>query len=249
MTATEDERRTFPRPSTTDLDEDLKAFLRAFAHDISNPLTSVLGYCQLLERETDPERIREHISVIADQTRQCRRRIDNVQQFVDPDEVRCGPVLVNDVVRYALGFQRARCDAHHIVVHEELEPDLPSILGDIRLIRIAIGLLLDNAITALEAVQTDRSLILRTRIAPTGIGVEIEDNGCGFAGDYWEPLFDPHFTTRGRARGLGLGLPTVQSIMDRHQGTILLNHGAQTGVIARLEFTELATKDIEGGAS
>jgi signal transduction histidine kinase len=248
MTSTEDPVRPFPSSTAPELDEDLKVFLRAFTHDISNPLTSVLGYCQLLERETDPERIREHIAVIADQTRQCRRRIDNVQQFVDPDKARCVSVLVNDVVRYAMGFQRTRCDAHNIEVHLELEPDLPPILGDVRLIRLAIGLLLDNAITALEAVQTDRRLILRTWIAPTGIGVEIEDNGCGFDGDHWEPLFDPHYTTRGRARGLGLGLPTVQSIMDRHRGAVRLEHGAQQGVIARLEFTELATKDVEGRA-
>ena len=208
----------------------------------------MFGYCQLLESETDPERIREYISVIADQTRQCRRRIDNVQQFVDPDEVRQVAVLINDIVRYAMGFQRTRCEAHNIEVHEELEPDLPSILGDIRLIRVAVGLLLDNAVAALEAVKSHRSLILRTRMTPTGIGVEIEDNGCGFSGDHWEPLIDPHFTTRGRSRGLGLGLPTVQSIMVRHRGTIRLEHGAQGGVIARLEFTELVTNNVEGEA-
>lgn len=122
----------------------------------------------------------------------------------------------------------------------DLAPDKPGCLVSQTDFGQAIIELLSNAAraiaaTTLEDGQRGRSAIA-TRQVDKQVEISVEDNGCGMTDDVCARAFEPFFTTRPLGTGLGHGLPTVQSFVIRHRGTINVESRPGTGtcVLIRL---------------
>ena len=75
-------------------------------------------------------------------------------------------------------------------------------------------------VNAIEAMQEGGELRIRTWGDSAGVCVEIRDNGTGIPADVRRKIFDPFFTTKGVGEGTGLGLNTVQRIVNKHKGNV-----------------------------
>jgi signal transduction histidine kinase len=109
-----------------------------------------------------------------------------------------------------------------VTIRREYDPDLPKITAYGSELNQVWTSLIDNAIDALDGLDGQGRITLRTNRAPGGIIVEIEDNGPGIPPDHLPKIFDPFFTTKPPGQGAGLGLSMSYNIIaGKHHGNIV----------------------------
>ncbi|HEX7973680.1 MAG TPA: ATP-binding protein, partial [Anaerolineales bacterium] len=106
-----------------------------------------------------------------------------------------------------------------ITVHRDYTAGLPRIQAYGSELNQVWTNLIDNAA---DAMQGSGEIILRTRLEPPWVVVEVEDNGPGIPQAIRSKVFDPFFTTKPPGKGTGLGLNISYNIVMKHAGTIEL---------------------------
>jgi signal transduction histidine kinase len=106
---------------------------------------------------------------------------------------------------------------HDVKVEMEFDPALPPVSAYGRELNQVWTALIENA---LDAMQDKGTLQLKTRLQGQMAFVEVWDSGPGIEPDLKSRIFEPFYTTKAPGRGLGLGLDTVQRIVQRHSGYI-----------------------------
>jgi len=186
------------------------------AHEINNPLGAIFGNAQLLARclqrdIADPKILGEYMRFldgIRDQAERCARITAEMQRFTQQGEPDLRPVDIPaaifdaiDVVRYAFPECRVTCET-------SFNPELPRVKADPEWFSRIMFELLSNAVEA----SGNRPVIVRVSRtkekagAPSNIEIEIEDSGSGINEAVVNRVFDPFFSTREKAKGLGLTL-------------------------------------------
>jgi signal transduction histidine kinase len=129
------------------------------------------------------------------------------------------PVDLNRCVHDTLFLLKHHFKGRHgITVQTDLQPNLPSIMGDESQLKQVIINLVTNAF---DAVGEDGLIHLITRKrAGGGVELIVEDSGCGIPPELQEKLFEPFFTTKPVGRGIGIGLSTCYAIVSHHHGEI-----------------------------
>ena len=197
-----------------------------FVHDLRNPLTAVLGYVGLLgdELRQSKERLGDHWNDTADflesiekNLTHCRELSEMWQQLGRKDSQNVKALAVSELVHEAV--EVARLAARNRKVQVDLECDIGPcyILAEQIQIMRALGNLLSNA---LDAVPAETGWI-KVRCARTGKQVEIriQDNGSGISPENLQRIFEPYFTTKGKA-GTGLGLFITRQVFEQRGGSI-----------------------------
>jgi len=191
------------------------------AHEINNPLGSVLLYADILRKETpdDNRQQREDLEMIIREATRCKTIVTDLLNFSRQNEVLAQETdlnalltdLVEETGRQEL-FQRVR-------LVKDLDPGLPIIQADPFQLRQVFLNLMNNAA---EAMPNGGQLTLRTRPgpAPGFVTVEVQDTGVGISEENMKKLFTPFFTTKPIGKGTGLGLAIIYGIVKMHQGQI-----------------------------
>ena len=111
---------------------------------------------------------------------------------------------------------------HGVQVSRQFAHNLPRIRANGSALNQIWTNLIDNALDVMENLPPEQPkvLLVRTCAEPTGILVEIVDNGPGIPTDVQSRIFDPFFTTKPVGEGTGLGLDIVQRIIRNHKGSI-----------------------------
>lgn len=222
------------------------------AHEINNPLASVVTYSKLLLRRftqkggpkpgDDSEKILE---AIASESARCGEIVSNLLLFARRTGSRMEPTDLNKLVDRSLFLLKHKMDLAQVATAEELAPDLPHVLCDPSQIEQAI---LALAINAIEAMPGGGTVSIRT--APhgeRGARIEIADTGVGMEEDVKRQIFEPFFTTKGdgEGKGLGLGLAVVYGIVQRHGGAIDVESAPAAGTRFVLTLPGTATPGEE----
>lgn len=207
------------------------------AHEINNPLGIIISTAEYLKRSLPPgDPNREDIDAIFRESHRCKNIVTQMLAYANPktsdESTLIDPAALNDeVLRFV--FPRGR--THDIEVVCEYDPDLPPLKGDPNLIKQALLNLYLNAKQALPEGSPGRIVTrLRNLRRSSGIGFEIEDNGCGIDPEDMEHVFDPFFTRK--SQGSGLGLSVTQKIVESFDGSISLEPANPKGTIVRMEF-------------
>jgi two-component system NtrC family sensor kinase len=198
------------------------------AHEINNPLASVVTYAKLLMRrgadhEQDHEMRRENrqmLEAIASESHRCGEIVSNLLLFARRTGSRFEPTDVNELARKVLFLIKHKMDMAQVKPRPELAAELPQLMCDGAQIEQT---LLALCINAVEAMPEGGTLVLRTGpLGRTGVVVEVSDTGVGMDEEVRAHIFEPFFTTKteGDAKGLGLGLAVVYGIVQRHGGSI-----------------------------
>jgi signal transduction histidine kinase len=145
------------------------------------------------------------------------------------------PINLNDIVSGVVRMVKPNAMLHSCELGTFLDPDIPTVEGDpVQLQQVLLNLII-NAFDAMHATPLSRRkvVIATERDADGVIRVSVRDYGVGIREQVRERLFEQFFTTK--AKGLGMGLSIVRSIVESHGGTIAAENADGGG--ARFQFS------------
>ena len=208
------------------------------AHEINNPLSSVLTFSHLLlERSDLPADAKKDLEVIAESTDRVRHIVRALLDYSRQDQGQADlhpvPTDINELISSTIAMVESQIRGTEIRLLFTPVPDLPLVTLDKSQIQSVIINLLLNAADALEkkgtitlsmnlSVSTDHS-------EQTGVDILVTDTGKGIAPAHMDRLFDPFFTTKAAGKGTGLGLAVSQRIIERHGGSIRVRSAVGNG--------------------
>ncbi len=188
------------------------------AHEVNNPLTTILTTAMLIQEDLDPEDpIFKELQIIADETLRCRKIVTSLLDFARQTEPTKKLCNINDIVRESLVLTRKQAAFDDVAVAQELAENIPDINVDKdQMQQVFINLILN----AMQATDSGGKITVSTAFIAENDSVEIaiSDTGKGISVENIEKIFDPFFTTR--ETGTGLGLAIAHGIIERHGGRI-----------------------------
>lgn len=188
------------------------------AHEVNNPLTTILTTAMLLQEDFAPDNpIYKELQIIADETLRCRKIVTSLLDFARQTEPTKKLCNINDVVSESLVLTRKQAAFDDVAVVQNLAEDIPAINVDKdQMQQVFINLILN----AMQATDSGGKISVSTTFIPEDGVVEIviSDTGKGIPAENIETIFDPFFTTR--ESGTGLGLAIAHGIVERHGGSI-----------------------------
>jgi two-component system NtrC family sensor kinase len=188
------------------------------AHELNNPLTSVLGFAELLAHNpAADDSIRHDIEIIAREARRARDIVRNLLDFGRQNKPQRLPADVNQILRQTLDLIRQHIEKSGVAITEDYAPDLGLLTLDIGQMRQVFLNLITNAT---HAMPKGGSLSLRTARVGDEVAISVSDTGVGIPPDLLDHIFEPFFTTKEVGQGTGLGLSITLGIVQEHGGRI-----------------------------
>jgi signal transduction histidine kinase len=220
----------------------LGLMVEGIAHEINNPLTSVIGFAQMLAFEDIPDSTREDIRTIGDNAQRVADIIKNLLTFAKQQKLERTYINVNDIIGATLKMRAYPLADSNITVTTQLDPALPSTMADATLLQQAFLNLVINAETAMKLAHGKGSLLIKTALISETIQISFTDNGPGITEANLAHLFDPFFSTRGVGQGTGLGLSVCYGIITEHNGQIYAQSQLGKGSIFTVELPVVAAE-------
>ncbi len=213
----------------------LGKFSAGVAHEVKNPLGSILGYAQLLQRrlqEPEGSPARTYLNNIADETRRASKIITELLTFarqkppalveaeLAPSVERVLSSLAPEATAAGVSLERAPGDEG---ARARLDPE--------QIHQVLLNLV-TNAIHAVSTSPTGARRVSLAVVRDGGqVGFRVSDRGCGIAPGDLPKIFEPFFSTKEVGKGTGLGLSICDGIVSQHAGTIAVRseqgHGSE----------------------
>jgi PAS domain S-box-containing protein len=191
------------------------------AHEINNPLTSVIGYSQLLSgREDIPEDVKTDLRAIDEGAQRVAGIIKRLLTFSRQSKPERALVNINDLITNTLDLRAYHLRTNNIKVTTRLATDLPLTTADPAQLQQVFLNIIVNAETAITQARGRGKLLVNTEELNGTIRISFKDNGSGIAKKNLERIFDPFFTTKEVDKGTGLGLSICHGIVAEHKGRI-----------------------------
>jgi len=212
----------------------LGRLLSDVAHEVSNPLTTLVARSAMIRMSSTLEDAHRHAGIIEQQGQRAARSMRALSIFGQRHEP--GRVLIdlNEVVRAALELERHQLAGSNITVAAELEPGLPHVSGEEQeLQQIVLNLVL-NAFEAIAATRPGGAITVSTHADEEKVWVSIRDDGPGMPPEVADRAFQPFFTTKEERLGLGLGI--ARELAIAHGGDIAAHSVERVGTIVTLSL-------------
>ena len=209
----------------------------AFAHELTQPLTSILGNAeaalQLLTRpDADLREIRNMVrDIVADDVR-AAEVIQRLRAMLQRGEISCEPVDLSNVIKDVLDLARNDLLTRHVSVDVVFDPYLPLVLGDrIQLQQVVLNLVVNacEAMSTLDVHKRRITITARFEGSSCEVMCAIRDRGGGVASEDMERIFQPFVTTK--TQGLGMGLAICRSIIEAHGGKLWAENSPDGGAV------------------
>jgi PAS domain S-box-containing protein len=189
------------------------------AHEINNPLTSVIGYSQLLaDRDDIGEDVRMDLKAIDEGAQRVAGIIRRLLTFARQTRPERTLANVNELITNTLDLRDYHLRTNNIKVTTQLATDLPITTADPAQLQQVFLNIIVNAETAMKLARGKGKLLIKTEEVNGTIRISFKDNGPGIARENLERIFDPFFTTREVGEGTGLGLSICHGIIAEHKG-------------------------------
>jgi len=195
------------------------------AHEINNPLSSVLNLLYLAHKSGSLADIRSflttaeselvHVAHIARQTLGYYR-----------DDGTPSPVVLQELIENVLAIYEGKLTSAGIATECQFE-DHPAHLGSRTELQQIFSNIVANAIDAMPQGGVLR-IQTRKRVHPDGVEIQFADKGVGIRKENLEKLFEPFFTTKGEM-GTGIGLWVVKQLVEKRRGQVTVTSSTDTG--------------------
>ncbi|MBN2562847.1 MAG: PAS domain-containing sensor histidine kinase [Phycisphaerae bacterium] len=216
------------------------------AHELNEPLSSILGFAQLLKRDAALSAGgRQDIERIVTASLYAREIIKKLLLFARQTPTLKGPVNLNHVVLGAIELFKHQFEKEGIELACVLCPQMPVLIADAgQLTQVLVNLV----VNAVQAMPQGGKLILRSQVEDGCALCIVEDTGVGMTAEVLDRLFVPFFTTKEVSQGTGLGLPVVHGIVTSHGGTISVKSTPGKGAAFTVRLPVESALGWENGA-
>ncbi len=223
------------------------------AHELNNPLTSVVLYSQLVQQEKLGGAVRGNLEKVVAEALRAGKIVRGLLDFARQRPIHREPVQVNEALRNSLDLISYELDAEQITVRLSLASDLPTITADLYQLTQVFMNLIQNSIQAMVGATGPRDLEISTVCGsetnfPQGgdpravVRISFKDTGPGIPAEILPHVFDPFFTTKSEASGTGLGLSICHGIVGEHDGRIWAESTAGAGALFIVELPVTAAE-------
>lgn len=207
------------------------------AHDLNNPLASVLGFADFLVESPDvPSHLREPLRVIQQESLRAATIVRNLLGFARKQEHRRHKAEIRPVLEATLVLLRNQLMADGVEVQLDIEPGLPQLYVNANQIQQVFVNLIHNASQAIASTGRPGEIRIAARQGLHGVVIDVIDNGPGMPEDLAARAFEPFFTTKPEGQGTGLGLNICQGIVKEHGGVITLTTVPGAGATFSVEL-------------
>jgi PAS domain S-box-containing protein len=207
----------------------------AFAHELAQPLTSILGNAEAALELLPPDTpavsdLRDMLRDIIKDDVRAAEVIQRLRSMLTQGEIQRRPVDLNQVVRDVLALARSDLLTRNVSVITQLEPLAALVLADpVQLQQVLLNLIVNACEAMSGSPPGQRRLTIATRVGDEGRSIEcaVADRGCGIRPGDVERIFQPFVTTK--KQGLGLGLAICRSIVEAHGGRLWAENDPDRG--------------------
>jgi PAS domain S-box-containing protein len=215
------------------------------AHQLNNPLSSIILYTQLvLEEYKLEEGARNDLTRVYKEAQRSKDTVKELLEFARQTRQEMRPHDINRAILRTIFLLENQTLFHNIEIEKELAPSLPEVYGDIQQLNHVFMNVIINAADAMEG-KGKLSLKSYESLHSDSVIIEISDTGPGIPQNVLPHIFEPFFTTKEEGKGTGLGLSLVYSIIDNHKGRIFAKSQPGKGTTFVIELPT-AKFDDEG---
>jgi signal transduction histidine kinase len=204
------------------------------AHEINNPLASILLFSTNLVKEVPEEDpLKEGLEIIISETKKCKAIIQDLLEFSRVKEPTKALTKVNTTIDKVLSLLSNEFRIQHIRIEKHLSDDVVEVMVDERqLMQVFVNILLNAA----QAIQEEGVIVVKTQAvaAQNLIRIEFTDSGPGITEKDLSKIFDPFFSTK--ANGTGLGLSVSYRIIRNHNGEIRVSNKPGEGTCFTIDL-------------
>ncbi len=192
------------------------------AHEINNPINYIYNGAMAIENflvDNSPENI-ETLKPLFEAINTGIQRVTGIvkslNKYSRKDESSLVKCNLNEILDNALAMLYNQYKKR-IEITKEYSDAPPVILAkEGELHQVFLNIL----INAIQAIESEGTIVVKTQIINNGVSVYIKDSGVGIQSEYINKIFDPFFTTKDPGKGTGLGLSITKRIIQEHKGTI-----------------------------
>jgi signal transduction histidine kinase len=191
------------------------------AHEVRNPLAVIFNAVSSLRRAVNPSgNVGQLLDILSEESDRLNQMVSDLLDFARPRDLRLEPADVSSVIQESVdAAAQFPSEGSRVTFDAQVEPGLPSVRLDRRLIRQALVNVAVNAMQAMPRGGTVRVRAVRERLGDReGVRIDLSDDGPGIPPEIEGRIFEPFFTTK--AQGTGLGLAVVKRIVDEHHGEL-----------------------------
>ena len=204
------------------------------AHEVNQPLTAIATYAQACRRMVDAggvetDQVSQILGRITDEALRAGEIIHRLKELVRRREGERRPWSLNALVLQVAPLAKVDARLHGVMLHLDLDVDLPPVMVDgIQIQQVLINLI-RNGVDALEGEEEpEPEVVVRTRRTGRGeVRISVSDRGCGMPDAAEDELFQPFFTTK--REGMGMGLSISRSIILMHGGRLWFERNVSKG--------------------
>ncbi|HKO05033.1 MAG TPA: ATP-binding protein [Candidatus Acidoferrales bacterium] len=228
----------------------LGQLVSGIAHELNNPLTSIVGYAQRLLGRAAGDAELQHIF---DEAQRAGAIVRNLLLFAREAKPERKRVRLNEIVKQTVALRDYVLRVENVSLTLDLEPGLPPVLADPHQLQQLVLNLLINAEQAVENGPGRGEIEVRTSsVERRGVRLEVRDDGGGIPPEVLPRIFDPFFTTKLAGAGTGLGLSIVSAIAQEHGGEVRVESEPGRGATFIVELPSAPAsleEDVEPAAA
>jgi PAS domain S-box-containing protein len=207
------------------------AMIGGVAHELNNPLTSILGVSELLQDTETNATARKQLGMLQQQARRAAEIVQNLTYFSRPPAPGKSRINLVEVVERTLNLHAYSLRKNNITIDFLKEAGIPYALGDPhQLMQVFLNLIV-NAEQAIRELRDRGTLRIRLGRGDKVVWVSFHDDGAGIPKENLPSIFDPFYTTKRPGRGTGLGLSICKSVMKEHNGTVEAANSTEGGAV------------------
>jgi PAS domain S-box-containing protein len=207
------------------------AMIGGVAHELNNPLTSIMGVSELLQDTETNETSRKQLAMLQQQARRAAEIVQNLTYFSRPPAPGKSRINLVEVVERTLNLHAYSLRKNNVTVDFLKQAGMPYALGDPhQLMQVFLNLIL-NAEHAIRDARDKGTLRIRLGKGDDSVWVSFHDDGPGITKENLPNIFDPFYTTKRPGRGTGLGLSICKSVMKEHNGSIEAANSPDGGAV------------------
>ncbi|MGB9906761.1 MAG: sensor histidine kinase [Candidatus Saccharicenans sp.] len=209
--------------------KEISGFTAGVAHEVKNPLNSLMLLFELLEKKSPPELARQVLQG-KEEIKKIGAVIDRFSEIIKPLNLKKERLVFNDILQEEITSLRPLAQARAVEIELKVQKKL-FLDGD----RLLLGRALSNLVkNALEASSAGQKVLVQAGLHKKNLIFSVTDRGPGIDPAQGDRIFEPFVTSKDS--GLGVGLYLVRKIVEAHQGKIYFKSGPEGGTIFTIEL-------------